>query len=328
MTFGEIKERLFNNWQAKLLSFGLAILLYAIFQIISLNTKSLSIPLEVRHGGNFVLAQNAPEFVRVEVRGKQEEIATVVEENIIAYIDTSKVTKEGSNTLIVALELDETLMLLDPLDVSVYPDNLRLEFEESSFSWVPIEPSFIGSPQEGYIVNSWVSSPSDIKIMGAKSIIDSTYVAYAKDIDLNDKTQSFSIVTEAETVSKEVRTLSEQSVSVFVEIIPEIIETIYENIIPYTGTLNTSFVLEQPQPQITFTISGEKNDLGSFVPAENIIELDLSEIDSPGVYTVPVITNIPLAYSLDDITETEVTIIVIEATVESENTVQADEGGL
>ncbi len=319
MTFNDFKERVFSNWQAKVLSFGLAILLYAVFQIISLDTKSLSIPLEIRHGGNYVLSQNAPEFVRVDIRGAPAEIATVLQENIIAFIDTSKVSKEGLNTIPVGLDLDPTLLLLDPLDVSVYPDTVRLEFEESSFTWVPIEPNFIGSPEDGYIVSAWSTSPTDVKITGAKSIIDSTDIAYAKDVELNGRAQSFSLVTEVETLSKEVRLLSDQTVSVFIEITPEIIEVTYENFTPLTETLNPIFSIADPEVLITFTISGQKNQLSSFTPEANIVEIDLSEIESVGEYTVPVITNIPFNYTLGEISATELTITIIEASSEEEN---------
>ncbi len=318
MTFATFMNKVFNNWQAKLLSFGLAVLLYAAFQIISLDSKAFSVPLEVRSEGNFVLAGNAPSTVRVDLRGTAEDIATVQESNIVAFIDISHISETGSEVINVNLELAENLTLMDNLEVSVYPHSLALDIEERTVAWVPVEPRFIGAPLDGYEVLSWTSSISDVRIIGAKSIVDSTQAVYADGIDLSEKIQSFQADANIISVSEKIRIIDADATSIFVEIIPQIITLAYENVIPFSGTLSQDFALAEPLPLAAFEISGEKIPLTDFVPADNMIEFDFSEITEVGEYTLPVITNIPVGLSLNSLNLTEVIVEVIEAPEETE----------
>ncbi len=313
MSFASFRDKVFNNWQAKLLSFGLAVLLYAAFQIISLDTKAFTVPLEIRAGGNFVLIEGAPEFVRVELRGKAEDIATVQESNIAAYIDIAHIAEAGEALLNVGLDLAENLTLMDEIEVSVSPYSVKLVLEENAFAWVPVEPRFVGSPLDGYEVLSWASSVPDVRIVGAKSIVDSTPAVYADGIVLTDKTQPFRADANIVALSNKLHILGEETTSMYVEIIPQIITIQYENVVPFSLSLASEFAFLEPLPFATFEISGEKNPLSAFVPPENIVEIDFSEISEIGEYTLPVVTNIPVGFTLNSINLTEVTVQIIEA---------------
>ncbi len=319
MSLSTFLEKIFNNWQAKLLSFGLAVLLYAAFQIISLDTKAFTVPLEVRSGGNFVLTETPPEVVRVELRGKPEDIATIQEAHITAFIDISHIAQGGSESMYVGLELAENLILMSDLEVSVSPYSVSLDFEENSFAWATVEPSFIGAPLDGYEVLSWTSSVSDVKIMGAKSIVDSTKIVYADGISLNERTDSFSMDANLITVSDKVEIADVDSTTIFVEIIPQIVTVVYENIAPLAESLIETLATSEPIPLVTFEISGEKIPLSNYIPDENVIEIDFSQITDVGEYTLPVITNIPATFTLNSINLTEVTVTIIEAPPETEN---------
>ncbi len=318
MKLNDFIEKIYSNWQAKLLSFGLAVLIYAAFQIISLDTRAFTVPLEVRAGGNYVLTETPPDMVRVELRGKPEDIATIQDTQIVAFIDISHIAKSGVETINVGLELAENLVLMSDLEVSVSPYSVSLNFEENSFAWVAVEPSFIGSPVDGYEVLSWTSSVSDVKIMGAKSIVDSTKIVYADGISLNERTESFRIDSELVTVSDKVQIADVNSTSVFVEIIPQIITVVYENVAPFAESLIETLATSEPIPLVTFEISGEKIPLDVYVPDENVIEIDFSQITDVGEYTLPVITNIPAGFTLNSINLTEVTVTIIEAPTETE----------
>ncbi len=318
MRASSVIDRIFTNWQVKLLSFGLAVLLYAAFQIISLDKKAFSIPLEVRSGGNYVLSENAPKFVRVEVEGLSEEIATVQESNITAYIDISRITQAGSAVISVELELEENLMLMDPLEVSVEPASVMLQLEENTIAWVPVEPLFIGTPADGYEIASWTTSDESVRISGPKSIVESTLAVYADGIDIGNKTQSFTSEVPLSTISDKVHIISSDSASIFVDIVPQIITQPFNTVVPQALLLSDEFVLNQSLPYISIELTGEKNDLMEYTPLSNIVELDFSQVTEVGVYALPVITNIPRNFTLTSINPMEVIVEVISAPPENE----------
>ncbi len=318
MSLQSFFDKVFTNWQVKLLSFGLAVLLYVAFQIISLDTKSFSIPLTVQQGGNFVLAENAPSFVRIEVRGESDEVASIQEAYFKAFIDTSSIINSGKSTLNVSLELDESLTLMDTLDIKVSPASVSLEFEESITAWVPVEPRFKGIPLDGYEVVSWTSVPSDVKIVGPKSIVESTTSIIADAVDLHDAEDSFVFEASLETTSKRVHLVGVHEADISIEIVPQIITRVFENIEINTSSLIPSLALSNPLPQVAVDITGDKIPLSMFETNENFVEIDFSEITEIGEYTLPVRVNIPSVFVLNSTSINEITVNIIEAPIEEE----------
>ncbi len=315
MNFSTFIEKIFSNWQAKLLSLGLAVLLYAAFQIISLDTKVFSIPLEVRAGGNFVLTQNPPKFIRVEVKGLAEELGSIQESNITAYVDIAYAAESGKVMIPVQLELAENITLMEPFEVVLNPASVNVTLEENVVAWVPLEPIFAGTPADGYEVASWTASVEDVKISGPKSIVESTSVIYADGISLNDRTQSFSGEVNLISMNETVNVVEEEQATIFVEIIPQIVTVMFENVQPYSTTLPPTLAFAQPLPFLSIELSGEKNPLTAYAPADNTAELDVSQITEVGEYTIPITFNIPERFSLVSTSLTEVTFEIVEAPI-------------
>ncbi len=319
MKVTDLTNAIFKNWQAKLFSFGLAVLLYAAFQIITLDTKSFTIPLKIRSGGNYITTDAVPDFVRVEFRGEVEDIASVQDSNVEAYIDISTVSTSGETSVPVGLELSENIILMDTIEVNVTPDILNLHFEENILKWIPVAPIFMGSVPDGYELKSWSSSPTDARVMGAKSIIDSIHEVYADGIDLNNKTKSFTMEVPLTSISEKSYLISAENASIFVEIIPQVVTVSFEGIVPTPKTLLEGFSLSSEPLAVNFELTGEKNVLSQYVPVEETLTIDLSTVTETGEYTFPIVTSIPSYFTLDSISVSEVTVQIIETPLETES---------
>ncbi len=311
MIFRNFFEKLFNNWPVKLFSFVLALLFYFGFQIISIQSKDLSVPLEIHEAGNFILMDNAPSYIRIEAKGIEDDILKLQKGDIYAYIDTSFVTKSGVSTLPVRINLLNEAASSKSLDVNVYPDTVQLNFEERIVKWVPVIPLFMGMPQEGYQKDSWKCNPSDVKIMGAKSIIEATSFVYADSVDLNDRSSGFTTEAQPLIQNERVSIITEDPFSISVEISPQIISNFFEVEFPI-DSLPREFVLLNPLPPVKIELSGEMNVLNKYVPNESIIEIDFSEIRESGAYTIPFTVEIPDDYTLTPLTVNEIEVEVID----------------
>lgn len=313
MSIHSFFEKVFTNWQAKLLSFGAAVLLYASFQIISLDTKAFSVPLQVREGGKFTALEVAPNAVRIIVKGEAKEIAAIQESDIRAYIDTSLVTKPGIAILPIKLDLLDDLALIDPFDVEVSPHTIELLFEENAFAWIPVEPVFKGLIPDGYELLAWKCTPSDIKITGIKSVVDSITAIYADEVDLNDQTESFTVVAGLRVTNSNIRPLAENTVSVHVEIAPQIINRTYANVLPLISSLSPEFSLTKPLTPVSFELSGEKNLLSTYNLKKNALELDFTGITEGGEYSLPLLLNVPNYFEQVSISLAEVVVEIVPA---------------
>ena len=312
MTAKIFLDKLFNNWQAKLISLGLAFILYFGFQLTSIQTETFSVPLIIQEGGHYILVGNVPSFVRIEVKGNNEEVVTLEQEDFYAYIDTSFVTKEGSTRLPIRLDLKNNAAVSKSLDIEVYPDTVQLDFEEKIEKWIPVIPLFKGAPAEGYHQTTWKAEPSDVKITGPKTIVEATNFTYTDGINLNLKKDKFEETVNISIQNNRVILDSDNTVLITVEIEPIIETKSFELTIPRTN-LPQEFVLATPIPVISIELSGERKQIENYYPTASIIDIDFSNVTEPGTYTLPVTIHIPAHYTIVSPNTNEITVEIQDA---------------
>ena len=293
MKFREFTVELFSNWPVKLFAIAAAVILYFSFQIVSLDSKSFSLPLQVREGGNFVLTEEPPAHVRVTVRAKTDKLAVVQKNDIQAYIDTSFVTEAGSTMLPVKLELKDFFTLMEPLDIQVKPYRLALSFEKVAYKTVPVKPLFFGTPAEGFETVFWTVSPQSVKISGPESIIESVTEVYTGTIDLQGRKTGFKAPITIERSSKRIQILDVPDSSIRVDISPRLDTRRFSNLSVQPFNLNTDLKIEQAMQKITLVLSGSKKVLDSFKPQSDTVQADFTDIDKTGSYSVPLRIYIP-----------------------------------
>ena len=298
MKLNEITAELFSNWPVKLFSIAAAVILYFSFQIVSLDSKSFSLPLQVREGGNFVLTGQVPSYVRVTVRAKPENLAVVQKSDIQAYIDTSLVTEAGTNALQVKLELKDFFTLMEPLDIQVKPSRLSLSFEKVAYKTVPVTPLFFGTPADGFEVSSWTVSPSAVKISGPESITESTSEVYTGTIDLRDRKTGFKAPITIQKTSKRVQVLDVPDASIRVEIKASLANRTFSDLSVGSFNLSRKLQIAGDMPKVTLVLSGAKKTLEAFVPDDTTVQADFTDIDEPGTYSVPLRIYIPDEFSV------------------------------
>ena len=289
--------RLTDNLPIKLLAVAAAVLLYFSYQITTLDSKSFSIPLQVREGGSFALADDPPQYVRVTVRAKPEQTAAVQKGDITAYIDTSSVTASGVSSLSVKLGLKDYFTLMDPLDVQVKPNTISLHFEQNAAKSVPVKAFFLGSLPEGYEIVSQTVDPENVKIVGAQSVVDAVESVSTVGIDLQNKTESFTATVKIETDLRRVQVTDVQDVTVRVEIKAQALTRSF-SVRAQALNLNAGLELAKELDKVTLTLSGTKNALSSFTPGESAVQADFSDAHTAGIHSVQLRVNIPDEFSV------------------------------
>lgn len=184
-------KRLLRNWPAKVLSFVAALMLLVFHNITTLEERFFSVPLELRLSQSLVPASDYPRQVRVRLRGDSEEVFRVVEENIIAFVDFSEHTDEGEYRSAVRIAETEATARIDPLEISVEPQEISVLLEQKLVRSVEVEPTLSGFPPSGFELTNYQMNPSTVQVEGPESIVQDLEVLNTEEIDLAGKREDF-----------------------------------------------------------------------------------------------------------------------------------------
>ena len=145
----QVFDKLIENWQIKAVCFVIALFLYVVYQTQSVDKKVFSVPLTVESKNGYVSIEPHPRTVAVSARGKAEDLAQVRESDLKAYLDLSYVSSDGSYDFPVLLNLSDSASVLNPLELKVTPEIVRLKVEEEITAFVDIVPLVSGKPSDG-----------------------------------------------------------------------------------------------------------------------------------------------------------------------------------
>ena len=78
-----------RNWPAKIISVVAAIMLFLFYRATSLEERFFSVPLNVIVNESYAVASEVPKSVKVTLRGSEENIFLILEDDIEVYADFS-----------------------------------------------------------------------------------------------------------------------------------------------------------------------------------------------------------------------------------------------
>ena len=290
MNTKKFREKIMENWLAKIVCFVLALVIYFFHQISVLDKKTFTVPLTVVDNGKMTTTEdfNNNRYVKVTVRGKTEQLNTVTEKDFVAYIDVTSQTENGKYQLPVQIKSSERLSLLDPLELSTTPEKVNVTLEESIFRYVPVSATLAGEPAYGYEVSEIKVNPSTVRVTGAKTMVESISAVQTDKVEVADMTeetvQNVKIVNNNRMINVDTYT----PVEVSVEITPVIqtkelagIDVVYSN-------LKDDIEIISPRENLTVQIEGPLLTLDRITSRNVIASADCSTITENGTFTVPV----------------------------------------
>ena len=80
----------------------------------TLSTRSLTVPLQVKNEGTMIPASYCPPQVSVSIRGNAEEINQIIPTAITAYLNIDYFSQPGKYDIPVQIELDPALLAIEP----------------------------------------------------------------------------------------------------------------------------------------------------------------------------------------------------------------------
>lgn len=310
-------DKLLNKWPTKVFCIVIALLLYFFYNISQLGTKTLSVDVDVVSNGQMMVVSSYQKHVKVTVRANPQDLAAISSKDITAQLNINQYTKSGEYTVPVMLDFVPEVLLIDPFEVRVSPDTIRLQIEDKTFEYKDIKISFADDVPHGYQVASSTVSPTSLRVTGSRSAVEQTTVLYTNRISLSNHTGKFSAPVTISTLNSLISVDNDEKVFVTVDIKP------IENKASYTAVPIT-FEYLKPELEIasgsdstvSFTITGNMLDVENISLNHFLIRADCSGIAEPGEYELELSYEIPVNVVISDVSMDKVKIVVQNKSVD------------
>ena len=276
---------LFRHFRLKLLSLGLAIVLWLAIAGDPLVERGLRAPLEYQNvPDGLALVGTGPSTIDVRVRGSSALLAGLSASDVVAVLDLG------------AARSGRRLFHLSPAEVrapfgveiaQVSPSTIPLTLERSGRRFVPIEPVVEGTPAPGYVIVNVSTSPASVEVEGPVSRLADLAVAITEPVQVTDATETVEAEVSVGVSDDALRLAQAGTATVIVQIetgdlqqVSRRVTVAFRNLVPERRATPTD-------PTVTVRASGSRQALDGF--RADLIDafVDLAGLDA-GRYTVSV----------------------------------------
>jgi YbbR domain-containing protein len=292
LTSRALLEKLFSNWIVKILSVAAAVVLFIFQRIGSLDERFFSVPLRYDVDESYVVTDLSVGSVRINVRGAEEEIFLVLEDDIEAYLDLTAHRSEGifkSPVLLRRTGSAETVHV----EMSVEPLEATVTTEQRISRELEIVPQLSGYPAVGYELVQHLTTPEVVAVSGPRSRIESLDRLQTTVVDLDGRNTDFSVRVAVEIKDDMVALIGSSIVEVHGIIREIIIRRTFEAVeIRYVNLL-PSLSVAVHEDLGSLRLSGPQLVLESLRADDFLLEVDCGEITEPGLFELKVVPEVP-----------------------------------
>lgn len=300
MKIKPLLEKLRENWPAKALCLLAACLFYIFNRYTSLDQKSVPVSLKVIQEGEMVSATHIPSSVSVTIRTSAENISQITSGNISAILDLSWITQEGSYDVPISIDLPSNIVEMNPLQVTVYPEKLKVKLERNTIRAVKIVPQIAGTIVDGYAVESLSCEPEYVSVYGPRSIVQSMESIATEGIPIDDKKQTFTQRVRLVNVNKMVKIYGDDETTATVQMDYEDGIKEFKGLPILLRNLPAGFECDT-QKKGSIKLRGPRLIMNDWIPNPDTLSVDLREITEAGDYTLPVSVLIPQEFHLESL---------------------------
>ena len=285
--------KLIDNWLVKILSLTVAVVLAVLYRINTLDVRFFTVPLTILVNENYIATDSSVDKVRVRLRGSEEDIYTVLEEDITVYIDLISRTSEGEFQAPVLVKKTGSALSSNNWEIIVDPINVQTHLEEKLTRSLPVQPQLNGFPLDGYNLDKYFIAPSAVTVTGPKSQIEGRQFIPTEEIDLVGRFEDFSVLSRLVYPSEDISYLGGHVIE-FTGMISEVITVRTISDLDIFGIdLADNLLINGILPKAAIKVQGTQKRLERIQNQNLQFTIDYSNISKPGRYSLPVQLDIP-----------------------------------
>jgi YbbR domain-containing protein len=294
----KLLAKVVENWPAKMLSVGLALILFIFHRMSTLEERFFSVPLLVEADTALIPASSYTRIVKVSLRGDANSIYPILEEDIEAFIDLKKYNAEGWYRAPVQVRKKGTALGVEPLEISVDPMEISLQLDRRISKYVPLTANIRGNLESGYDLVSHSLSPTQVVADGPLSMLEDLSELYTDFIDLDGRNEDFTVMVNILNRDPLI-VIRGNGITEFRGFIRRSVPVRNIDDIPITLiNLDERFEADMGGRAGNVRLEGSQSQLDQFEPSTGFFTLDCINIAAPGEYTLPVAINLPQGLSL------------------------------
>jgi YbbR domain-containing protein len=161
------KHWITHNWLLKIVSLIFATMLWMTVSNEASSELGLEVPLEYRNiPPRLEVTGDMPNTVQVRLRGSSNVIRDITSRDVATTIDLSQMT---TGDKIIALSPQHVRAPFGAEVIRVNPSSIRFSLERTIAKTVPVVPTILGQPPEGYEIGNVLVNPSAITVEGPES---------------------------------------------------------------------------------------------------------------------------------------------------------------
>jgi YbbR domain-containing protein len=286
-------KNLLENWPAKVIALAVAVVVVLLNNIAGVGERYFSVPLELQLSESLVPGEAFANRVRVTLRGDEDEIFRVLEDDVIAYADFSAHNRDGVYRVPVELRTVGTALDVEALEIAVEPLNVTVTLEEKLITSIEVVPNLIGFPPPGYELTDYRLSPTQVAVVGPRSRVEGLTSILTEEIALAGRQGDFSERIRLEKPDELVDFPGGDVVDFRALITETVVQSVFEGVEITIVDLDPAFRVTSGLPTGTIRVQGKQLDLEGIPDARVSIIVDASIVNQPGTYELPTRPQIP-----------------------------------
>jgi len=273
----------FRHLGLKLLSVGLAVLLWMTVSGEETVERGLRVPLELQFPAGLELAGEVPTTVDVRVRGASGTLSRVSAGEVVAVLD---LRSARSGRRLFPLTPEQVRVPFGVEVVQVMPSAIAMAFEASASRQVPVVPAVDGRPAPGYVVGEMTADPSTVEVVGPESAVKRASEAMTEPVSVTGARDKVRESVTVGVLDPALRLKNPRPATVTVQIVPAPLERTLRNRPVHLRTLANNLVAEATPTIVDVTIRGSREALTRLESDDVVAYIDLAGLGA-GEYMLP-----------------------------------------
>ena len=285
-----IVTRPLRNFSLKLLSVGLALLLWMVVSGEETVERGLRVPLELTQvPAGLELLGEVPATVDVRVRGSSGTLSRVATGDVVAVLDLHTVQ---AGRRLFPLTPDQVRVPFGVEIVQVTPSAVTMAFEQAASREVPIVPAIDGRPAPGYVVGPLSAEPRVVDVIGPESAVKLVTEVLTEPVSVAGARTHVKQTVILGLLDPALRLKTARSAIVTVQILPAPLERTLRNQPVHLRNLGPNLQAQAVPPAVDLTLRGNRDALGGMGADDLSAFIDLAGL-GPGQYSLTVHADSP-----------------------------------
>jgi YbbR domain-containing protein len=204
-----------SEWLKKLLAVVFAAVLWWFVNYWSYTEQSFSLPIQFKNlPADLVVLETSDTAASFVAKGKAESVKNISQNKSIKPIVYLDDAKTGTNLYKIELVLNEPQ---SDLIINLMKDKVRLRIDRIATRVLPVQPTVIGSPADGFIVENVTLDRNMITVKGPSEVLASMEYVETKAIQISGASNDITLTVVPE-LQKMITALSPEKFQVTVNI--------------------------------------------------------------------------------------------------------------